>query len=654
MTFDKRDRSVEEEDFDSLCKKYKDEIDDLKDEMEALATENEQLQHFLEEQKMKLSTLESKRTADENESIQIVDDLNKKISELQGVLSKSREEYDLLRKQYEHSLMDANDQVTAMRQNADFLKEEAFEKTSKLEMEITYLRKQMETFELNASESRRNLQEVFEEKAELEEKLTNLISSSEKQLSSLSTSMAEVTDLLNIRIQEVADLKQELQRQYVDHEEAKTQLQDTIQQLSLELNEKKQQVESLKKSLSDKENEFIQQQSVETVSALVSQASQELMQKHAIEIEEKEKEIRHLNEKVSALEATMNQYLMEKQNIIGQFNAQQQELEIFKHNLMEKESLLESLQSNLAVTAEQLNRKELETSANEERTREVLLQNQGYIVLIEELQKRLNESETSSIHIHEYVSRIQNLEQELQNVRSSLSEKELILERYIQESKEYNVSLENSKIEISELRMELQDIGDLKNGLLEKTEQINKLKSELEAAHKVLEETKQTLKEKVSLLERSNQILNEKQMELERLSITQHEQKHSSSAIVDGFPLFKMGDDNENLQHTIDSLRAELERRDEEIEHLKYLLNENTYPAIIQEMQDRINGLYNEKVEIESSLEMATLRAEEKEKQIDSLKQRIEVQNQEFVSKEETNLLSRDRRPIQDRSRGDS
>ncbi|XP_076231576.1 uncharacterized protein LOC143177513 isoform X2 [Calliopsis andreniformis] len=657
-TQNSRQKSSDEEHYESLCKKYKDEIDDLKDEMEALATENEQLQHFLEEQKIKLSTLESKRTADENESIQIVDDLNKKISELQGMLSKSREEYDLLRKQYEQSLMDANDQVSAMRQNADFLKEEAFERTSKLEMEVTDLRQQIEASEVNANELRRNLQEVLQEKTGLEERLTDLMSSSETQLSSMSTSMAEVTDLLNIRIQEVADLKQELQRQYVDHEEAKTQLQDNIQQLNQELNEKKQHVESLKKSLNDKENEVIQQQSVETVSALVSQATQELVQKHVIEIEEKEKQIRYLHEKISTLEATMNEYLMEKQNNVDQFNAQQKELENLTHTLAEQSSILESLQSTLALTKEQLSRKELDLSENEERIQELAAQNQGYKQMIEEFQKRLNESEITSIRAYEYASRIQDLEQELQNVRSALEKKDFVLERYIQESWEHGKSLSNRTDVVLELQTELQKVDTLKNELLEKTEQINQLQSQLKTNHEILEETKHNLDEKVLLLEKSNQLLNEKQLELDRLSAIQYDlqqqqqqqqqQQHSSSTIVDGFPLFRMDDDNQNLQHTIDTLKVELEKKEEEIEHLKYILNENTYPSIIQEMQERINSLYNEKAEIESSLEVATLRVAEKEQQIDSLKQRIEIQNQEFVSKEETNLVTRERRSVQD------
>ncbi|CAD1476221.1 unnamed protein product, partial [Heterotrigona itama] len=634
-------RSLQEIDYETLSKNYKDEIDDLKDEIEALATENEQLQHFLAEQKKKLFTLESKRTAEENESIQIVDDLNKRISELQGMLSKSREEYDLLRKQYEQSLMDANDQVTAMRQNTDLLKEEAFEKTSKLEMEISELRQQIETSESNVIELRKKLQEVLQEKTFLEEKLVTLTTSSEKQLSSVNASMMEVTDLLNIRIQEVADLKQELQRQYVDHEDAKIKLQSAIQDLNEELNQKKQQLEALKKSLSEKENESIQEQSVETVSVLISQATQELVQKHAIEIEEKEKQIRDLNERLSVLEIAMNEYSLKKDSNQNQLDAQ--ELELLKQQLIEKESTLTFVQTNLTSIKNQFDKKEIELSESKEKVEKLSLENQKYLETVEKLRKHLNESEATSISVNEYILHIQNLKQEIQNMNVTLIIKESILQQYIQEIAEQKSLLDNNKIEIDKLHMEMQTIVDLKSELRRKTEQIDSLNLELEETRRTLEEIRHNLNEKISLLEKNDQMLNQKQMEIDRLLTIQQNQCSSN-----GLPIFRMGNDDENLQRIIDTMQVELENKQEEIEHLKYILNENTYPNMIQEMQQRINCLYNEKVELESALEVASIKVEEKEKQIDTLKQQIEIRNQESISKEEANPHSKDRRSIQD------
>ncbi|XP_015433470.1 PREDICTED: golgin subfamily A member 4-like [Dufourea novaeangliae] len=634
----RQERSVDGEDLETLCKKYKDDIDDIKDEMEALANENEQLQHFLEEQKNKLSAIESKRTADENESIQIVDDLNKKISELQGMLSKSREEYDLLRKQYEQSLMDANDQVSAMRQNSDFLKEETFEKITRLEMAIADLRQQAEASELNVNGLQKSLQEAVQEKADTEEKLVALTSSSEKQLSAVNASMAEVTELLNVRIQEVADLKQELQRQYIHHEEVKMKLQETIEQLSLELGEKKQQVEVLKKSMNDKENEFIQQQSVETVSALVSQATQELVQKHAIEIEEKEKEIRRLNEK--KLHDDRQLVDVNNEHLQSEVSSLSTKLNYMKSRNKELQQTLVSLEERLTGTV----------SENERTFEQLSIENKEHVETIRQLQARLKEVEIPFGQAKDFISHAQDLEEKLENVRASLVEKEYALGQCIKQSAECNITLENTKAEANALRVELQRTDTLRNELLEKTDQINHLTAELEIARKALNEARRNLSEKMSLLETSNQMLNEKQMELDRLSLVQdhYQRRSSSSRTVDDLPVFRMSDDTQSLQRTIDTMQAELDKKQEEIEHFKYLLNENTYPSIIEEMQDRINSLYNEKAELESSLETATLRAGEKDKQIESLTQRIEMQTQEFTSKVEATLPSKERRSVHD------
>ncbi|XP_034183069.2 uncharacterized protein LOC117605632 isoform X2 [Osmia lignaria lignaria] len=635
-----RKRSVDPEDYESLCKKYREEIDDLKEEMEALASENDLLQHFLEEQKVKMSSLEKKRTAEENESIQIVDDLNKRISELQAMLSKSREEYELLRKQYEQSLMDANDQVTAMRQNTDFLKEEAREKIGKLEMEVADLRKQLEIFESSNAELQKHLQEVFQEKSSLEERLTDLMASSEKQLSSMNASMAEVTDLLNIRIQEVADLKQELQRQYVEHEEAKTKLQETVEGLNQELGEKRQQLESLKQSLSEKENEFVQQQSVETVSALVSQATQELVQKHAIEIEEKEKEIQSLLGKLSALETVVNEYSSEKQSILARLDEQQQELQLLRQDLTEKNSSLVAFQTNLTSI---LSEKEQELFDRNERIDRLTADNQSLLETIGELQRRLYEFETTSIDTSGLTSRIQSLE-------TSLLEKESDLARCAKEFNEYRAILENNRIEIEQLRADKRDIDELKSELTAKAEQMNRLNVELEATRKALGETRQILNEKTCLLEKCNRALEEKDSESSAVPMVESNQP-SASNIVDGLPLFRMTEDNHGFQQTIDGMQAELEKKQEEIEHLKYVLNENTYPGIIREMQDTINCLYDEKAELKSSLDALNEKFEEKAKEIESLTESLKAKSLEVVSKEQTGLLSRERASMQDQER---
>lgn len=640
----KRSTGEDQLDSEALTKKYKDEIDDLKDEMEALATENEQLQQFLEEQKAQLISLEAKRVTDEQNFNQTIDELNKKASDLQTMFNKSKEEYDVLRKQYEQSLMDANDQISIMRQNVELRKTESEEKMSKLEVEMSNLQHLLDASETKRNELQKNLQEIVEEKAQLEEKVSSL-QMAEERFTSANLSLAEVTDLLNVRIQEVADLKQELQKQYIDRENAESVLQNNIQKLLEELDEKKQELNNLRQSFSDKEKELIQQKSVETVSAIVSQATQELVQKHAIDIEGKDKELHALKEIVSILEMNVQKCDQGLQDYQIQLDGQEQEIELLKQTLAEKDAQLNTLQS---TTNENLKAKQLELLQAEEKLGQLEEKSKKYLEENDLLRRRLNDSEMSSINMDEYNTHVQSLQEEIGILRSTLSERESDLKQHEQTIKESEVHLEACKTEINQLRMAIHEVDVLKDELHNKTEQINYLASELDFARSALEESKEILKEKTALLEATNKALNDKQIELEKLS-AENKEEFNASNIVDGLPLFRMGDsESDNLRDTINSLKADLESKQQEIDHLKYILNENTYPGIIQEMQDRINSLYNEKTQLEASLQTAAQTLSKKEKEVNDLKQCIDTQNQQLISKEDANLVARERRSLKE------
>ncbi|XP_011051006.1 PREDICTED: protein lava lamp isoform X1 [Acromyrmex echinatior] len=603
-------RSIDSNDnLEVISKKYKEEIDDLKDELEALAAENEQLQHFLEEQKAAMANLESKDNSNIDELMKKLDVLNNQNVEFQSALNRSKEEYDVLRKQYEQSLIDANDQVTATRQNNDLLKIEFAEKVDRLEMEIE------------------NLQKALEEKNILE---GNALMSSEEKLSTLNASLMEVTELLNVRVQEVADLKQELQVQYVERQQAEATLQSEIQNLTKELDEKKQDVGIWKQAFSDKEHELMQQRSVETVNTIVSEVTQELVQKHAIEIEEKDKELRDLTEKSSALQSTVDEYILKLRDYTTKLETQQQQIAYLKEDLTERNSIIGTTQTDMNLMNEKLREKQQELIQYEEEKTKLAVEVERCLADIQHLQNRLNVTEATTIDLQECNSRIHSLEQEVQIFKS---EKESILLIYEQETKVYQTQIENNK----------EQINALKRDLREKTEQLHYMSTQLCAKENDLEGIKAMMSDKDSLLEVTNQELNDKRAELERL------RNEQSAQIIDSLPVPRIGhDDDAELQSTINELKAQMEVKQQELEHLKYVLSENTYPTIIQQMQDRINCLYNEKATLEASLRATTESLTEKQQQVNLLTQRVNGQSQEHVSKEEASLFSRDRRSVHD------
>lgn len=602
-----QERSVESTDnFEAISKKYKEEIDDLKDELEALAVENEQLQHFLEEQKAMIANLEAKSINNSGDLVEKLDMLNNQNAELQSTLNKSKEEYDMLRKQYEQSLIDANDQVAAVRQNRDFLKIELVEKTDRLEAEIN------------------NLQKALEEKKVLQDKINALMNSEEK-LSTVNTSLTEVTELLNVRVQEVANLKQELQAQYVERQQAEAMLQSDIQNLTRELDERNQELAALKEAFTSKEHELMQQNSVETVSVIVSEATQELIQKHAIEIERKDRELHDLTEKLMTMQTTIDEYTSKLQDSATKLEMQQQQIVYLKEDLTERNSIIGTTQADANLLNEKLREKQEELIQCEGEKTKLATKIEGYLMDIQHLQSQLHTTEATAVNLHECNSRIHSLQQEIQVLKS---EKESILLLYDQETKAYQAYLENDK----------EQIDVLKQDLREKTEQLHYVNTQLCAKETDLEEIKVMLNDKDSLLESLNQELDKKRVELEKLC---SEQSH----MIDSPPAFnKNNDDDAELQSTIDELKAQMEAKQQELEHLKYVLSENTYPTIIQQMQDRINCLYNEKATLEGSLRVATQTLTEKLEQENILMQRINDQNQEHISKEEAMSLSRDRR----------
>lgn len=607
-----RKRSVESADnFEAMSKKYKEEIDDLKDELEALAAENEQLQHYLEEQKTRITNLELNK-ADNNELIEKVNILKNQVTQLQTDLDKSKKEYDVLRKQYEQSLIDAHDEVTTMRHINDVLKTESTETIDKLQAEME------------------NLQEALREKEDLENKIKSLMNSEEK-LSTVNTSLIEITELLNARVQEVADLKQELQVQYVERQQAEATLQSEIQNLTRELDEKKQELGVLRQLISDKEHELVEQKNVETVNAIVTEATQELVQKHAIEIEERNKEIHDLTQKLTALQLTIDEYTEKLQVITALLETQQEQIAYLKEDLTERNSIIGSTQDVINSMNEKLQEKEQELARYEEEKTKLTAELDKFSADLQRLQSQLDHAEATTIDIRDYNARISNMEQEIQILRS---EKESILLQYDQETKTYQAHLENDKEEIAALKHDLQ----------EKTEQLHLVNSQLCAKKNELEQIEVAMSNKDSLLEVANQKLDEKRIELEML---RNEQSFQATDNLTSMSKIDK-DDDANLQSTIDELKAQMEAKQQELEHLKYVLSENTYPTIIQQMQDRINCLYNEKVTLESTLQATTQTLTEKQEQVNLLTQCIHGQSHEHISKEEMGSLSRDRRSVHD------
>ncbi|XP_066590070.1 protein lava lamp-like isoform X2 [Prorops nasuta] len=529
-TVDRSPRNVQEtssEDLVEACKRYKEEIDDLKDEMEALATENEQLQRYLEDQKDRLTALES------------------------------------IKLQQEQNLSEA--QKT---------KSELLEKTSKYNEEVLNLQYQIDEFLKKVNGLEQKLQDEACEKSLLLEKLKNLEVSEEK-MSNLASSLAEVTELLNARVQEVAELKQELQAQYVIKEESEMKSNKTIRSLENDLSERQQELGKLRHVLGEMERELMEHKSAEAIGVIVSEATQELVQRHAMELEDKNVQIRAISDQLAAVQHTAEQYSSTLQN---------------------ESIVLDSLQEEVARLKQILEQKDILVN-------EQVSQIQMHLSEIARLQELLGQSETTIRNLNEQIASLQELEKEVVSLRNVISQKDNYLLQYGEELNQYKAELEKNRQDYNNARNELQ---------------------------KQIEELQRSLKESESLK------TNEKDGKLQTLN-----------KVVDGLPVFTMsgsGDYDQDLQASVDQLKTEMAEKQDEVNHLRYLLTENTYPRMLQEMQDNINCLHAERREMEEVVETVKQRLNEKHTELENLRQQLadSIDKSNTTPRERSTLLDQE------------
>ncbi|XP_031783521.1 golgin subfamily B member 1 isoform X9 [Nasonia vitripennis] len=465
--------------------KYEEELKELKDSVEALAAENEELQQLLEENR-------TKRQTSVEESSKKTNELEAKNVELLSNNEKLKGDYETLRKQYEQSLMDANDQVQSMRQNCELIKAEYVEKTSEHDKTVAELNERLQT--------------VLEEKTQLEGKVQGLESEVER-INNATTYTDELSELLNARVQEVAGLKEELQRLLQDKTQLEENTRATIQQLTEELHDKQDKFDALNTAIAEKDGEILRQ---------------------AAELEE----LRGLVDKVNGLELSIEGYTTQVQEQNEELETLRDKLRQYEVALTEKEQQVSSQQS------------QLQQSLSETQQCNTQVQEQH------ELAQRLAVAET---HVAELTQRLSEAENHIQNLNSALSEKEAHLAQDGEESRRLQDELQVKEAELAEV------------------------KSKLEAAVQAQEQAASQVRKEISSI-----------------------QQQPSVKVIDELPVFTFGSDNDDKE--LQNLRAELRAKNEEIEHLQYAINESQTTRIIQELQDNINALYNEKAELESQV----------------------------------------------------
>lgn len=441
--------------------KYEEEIKELKDNVDALAAENEELQQLLEEHRVKRQTSVEETTGK-------LQELQVENAKLTAGNEKLKSDYNTLRKQYEQSLMDANDQVQSMRQSYQLLQDEFAEKNAESEKIIADLNER--------------LQEVMEEKAQLDARIHQLESEAEK-FNATAATLDEVTELLNARVQEVASLKEELQRNLAEKAHQEENSTQTLQQLTDELREKELQLETLNAALLEKNIEG-SKLTAELENLKEQAQNQEI--RYAAELQDKMEEIHLLQEKISRYEAALSEkehQLTSQESQLQQSATDVQQCTSQVRDQHELERRLQEAEKHIIELSAIVNEKEANLESNNEELQRLHSELAAQRAEVEETKSKLESAlQDQSSCIKQEVSDVQTVKPLVEEIPvftfASDSEKEQELEKLKAELRTKNEEIEHLKYSLNEnslthMIQELQDsINLLYNEKLELEDQV--------------------------------------------------------------------------------------------------------------------------------------------------------------------------------------
>ncbi|XP_033217023.1 golgin subfamily B member 1-like isoform X2 [Belonocnema kinseyi] len=450
----------------------------------------------------------------------------------------------------------------------------------------------------------------------LEEQRTNRLAMESKMaVRSDTESRLEESNIRNVELQKDLDkLREEYNILRKQYEQSLMDANDQVQVM-------RQNSDVLKEELARKCEEIaevlsLNKEADESLSRLSQELQEALREKEELRkaLEKKVLEVQSLRQESDVCVESLKGEEMEIENLRKTILEKDEELLILKKRTEE----LVSSNSELEVRFQQMDLS-LQTYLVDLETKNRILETKD-----QEIQTLVSTLQSHEINLQLLQNRVSQAEHELHESRNLLAERESTIQGFEQELQKAKQDLETSRLEIEELvsklqvhEQELERLGEIEEN---KTESYNVLNLEFHAKKEELNYMKQRLSE-------SETTITDLKEKLEK------EVSSEAPKTVDGIPVFRMGgsDDQE-----IDELKSELSKKQLQIENLESSLSDSPYPQIIQELQDTVNRLYNEKAQIE--LTLATLsqnlrdRLKEKEEEVENLRQELELQRQQMDS----------------------
>ncbi|KAJ8674067.1 hypothetical protein QAD02_005329 [Eretmocerus hayati] len=565
-----RQGSFEASSDDSNRIQEQEELKELKDNVEALAAENEELQRLLEEYRTK------KQSSTEDDGVQLKD-LQSKNEALTTSNEKLKSDYNTLRKQYEQSLMEAEEQVQSTRSDNQILHQEIEQRTL---------------------ESNYKLEVAMEEKTLLQ------------------VTLAETQASLDSLTEEITAIKEQLQLELDKRDELERLLKQSNDRFRDEVTVKQAQMDALNTALMDKDDELanLTRQMGELGGMKEKTRGLELsIEAYSLEVQEKSTEIQTLQERIAKLEQALanredqvtNEQGQQTSHSFGDLVPLSKEHQELRSKIVELESVIAEKDAAVNRAEQEIQKLRLELENSVTTLETVSLQQRR----VPEVEAGLFKDVENDIPVFTFASDDDDKDVQLKHVRAELMATKQEMERL-----QSSVNNDNQKQAIQKLQDEIHSLlsekSELEQQIIANNQEINALKSQLHEFQSHQDRRKRSMGEQEELMRLQNEI-HDRDQQINDLKYTIAE-KDSELRVA----LQEAAIDYESHE-TAEKLRSELEQL--ELRRLERL---------VEQQSDTIDRLSSENWQAKEDIERIL---REKEIEIESLRRHLSEENQSLM-----------------------
>ncbi|XP_057340426.1 putative leucine-rich repeat-containing protein DDB_G0290503 isoform X3 [Microplitis mediator] len=613
------------------CVKCKEKINELQENLELLSNENEELRALIEHEKMELSR--QKREIEESKNL------------AEGMKVNF---YDMLEKSHtkEKSCLENLSEVTEIKENV----EENLESTLKEE------RLRIEQLEKKIAEDG----EVISKLNCQVEGLNIELAVKETLITEVKVQLEQVEAALKVKV----ELKEQLELERDNLLHSLQQLNDQIYENNIALEEKDNRLILLENNLQNTSEELrarddtiVQMNNTLVELQQLLEMTNEEKNKLKADYDQLIDELKLTSQQVENLTAKareLEELRIETDNHLQMCRSAQvkclDDLEGVGAEKIRVEETLSSLTSQVSGKYQEFAEKDLRIQTLEEDLINLLKERDNYLKSYEETDSKLSEitdamanvTELLNVRVQEvadlkqYIKKLEfdrlsidDLNAQINNLNDRLTDKDNELAEM---RNKFTEELDDKVKEIISLQSKLEELDKEYSSIISSSNnhaEENKLLKEAINNNEVLIENLQTgIKDRDERIIYLQQQVDECNEEIQRMNYVIADYEESSNLSV--IKIMELTEEVsrargleeaiseikaehqqtvESLQNTIleskqaiDEIKNQLNVKDEEIEDLKYILNESTYPGIIQELQNKIDTLYQEKNQLTLAL----------------------------------------------------